>query len=195
MARASPSACSTQRSAGSSPGVVDKSRRATSAQSARRTPGSTARRWAPPRLRKHGSSSTSCADEGRRVGGRRGPADPRRRVREVTAVSVGSPLCRSIELRVLLAFDYDGHPRVVAPYCHGHDRKDAEVLRAIQVGGTSRSGGFGFGKLWLVSKMRNVRKANRRALRAERFELQPRRPRDPADPLPDLKRATEALSA
>lgn len=62
-----------------------------------------------------------------------------------------------IRTRTLLAFDYDGQPRIVAPYCHGVTKHGAEVLRAIQVGGASRSGGFGFGKLWHVAKMQNVR--------------------------------------
>ncbi|HZS41377.1 MAG TPA: hypothetical protein VFF06_31325 [Polyangia bacterium] len=66
-------------------------------------------------------------------------------------------LCRAIRSRTLLEFDYDGHHRVVAPYCHGVTRKRAQVLRAIQVGGTSRSGGFGFGKLWHVEKIENLR--------------------------------------
>jgi hypothetical protein len=44
---------------------------------------------------------------------------------------------------------------VVAPYCHGLG-KGGEVLRAVQVRGESRSGGFGFGKLWNVARMRDV---------------------------------------
>ena len=67
-----------------------------------------------------------------------------------------SLICQAIERRTLLEFDYDGHRRVVAPYCHGVTRKQVEVLRAIQVGGSSRSGGFGFGKLWHVDKMQNL---------------------------------------
>jgi hypothetical protein len=66
-------------------------------------------------------------------------------------------VCRAIETLCLLELEYDGHPRVVAPYVHGWTRNGDEVLRAIQVGGTSRSGGFGFGKLWRVDKMRNLR--------------------------------------
>jgi hypothetical protein len=66
-------------------------------------------------------------------------------------------LCRAIRSRTLLEFDYDRKPRVVAPYCHGVTHKNVEVLRAIQVGGASGSGGFGFGKLWHVAKMQNVR--------------------------------------
>lgn len=68
-----------------------------------------------------------------------------------------SPLCRAIRSRTLLEFDYDGQPRIVAPYCHGVTKQTVEVLRAIQVGGASRSGAYGFGKLWHVAKIRNVR--------------------------------------
>ena len=66
-------------------------------------------------------------------------------------------LCEAIAMRKLLAFTYDGHPRVVASYCHGFTRAGDESLRAVQVRGTSRSGHFSGGKLWTVSKMRLVR--------------------------------------
>ncbi len=66
-------------------------------------------------------------------------------------------LCEAVGTRKLLAFTYEGHARVVAPYCHGFTRLDDEVLRAVQLRGSSRSGHFGRGKLWTVSKMRLVR--------------------------------------
>jgi hypothetical protein len=66
-------------------------------------------------------------------------------------------LCQAIQERKLLAFTYDGHARVVAPYGHGVTRLGDEVLRAVQVRGSSRSGRFGSGKLWTVAKMRLVR--------------------------------------
>jgi hypothetical protein len=66
-------------------------------------------------------------------------------------------LCEAIAMRKLLAFTYEGHARVVAPYCHGFTRLHDEVLRAVQLRGSSRSGNFGSGKLWTVSKMRLVR--------------------------------------
>ena len=66
-------------------------------------------------------------------------------------------ICRAIASRTLLEFDYDGRHRIVAPYCHGTLKKEVEALRAIQVGGTSRSSRFGIGKLWHVDKMTNVR--------------------------------------
>lgn len=66
-------------------------------------------------------------------------------------------LCEAIATRKLLAFTYEGHPRVVAPYCHGFTRAGDESLRAVQVRGSSRSGRFATGKLWTISKMRLVR--------------------------------------
>lgn len=66
-------------------------------------------------------------------------------------------ICRAIRDKRLLRFDYNGQPRVVEPYCYGLSTHDAEVLRAIQVGGASRSGKFGFGKLWTVAQMTDVR--------------------------------------
>jgi hypothetical protein len=53
----------------------------------------------------------------------------------------------------VLEFEYDGLHRVVEPYCHGISSRGVEVLRAVQVGGASRSGGLGFGKLWSVAKI------------------------------------------
>ncbi len=66
-------------------------------------------------------------------------------------------ICAAIRDRVLLEFDYDGLHRVVAPYCHGLT-KSGEALRAIQVHGDSHSRGLGFGKLWTVEKMLNLRR-------------------------------------
>jgi hypothetical protein len=73
-------------------------------------------------------------------------------------------ICRAISQRRKLTFDYKGLRRVVAPYCYGVSARDAEVLRAIQVGGASSSGNFGFGKLWTVSEM------SRLELSEEHFE-------------------------
>lgn len=66
---------------------------------------------------------------------------------------VAERICKAIvDLRVL-KFDYQGQPRVVKPYCYGVSPKNNELLRAIQVRGSSTSSGFGFGKLWTVSQM------------------------------------------
>ncbi len=66
-------------------------------------------------------------------------------------------LCEAITTKTLLAFTYEGHPRVLAAYCHGFTRAGDEALRAVQLRGTSSSGHFASGKLWTVSKMRLVR--------------------------------------
>jgi hypothetical protein len=71
-------------------------------------------------------------------------------------------LCEAIATKTLLALTYEGHPRVVAPYSHGFTRAGDEVLRAVQLRGSSRSGHFAGGKLWTVSKMRLVRTLDER---------------------------------
>lgn len=78
-----------------------------------------------------------------------------------TISSLEQRICRAIRHRRLLLFDYDGQPRVVAPYCYGISNKEnKELLRAIQVGGKSNSGKFGFGKLWTVARMTDLRVAD-----------------------------------
>jgi hypothetical protein len=71
--------------------------------------------------------------------------------------SVLELLCQAIAKRKRLAFTYERHVRVVESYCHGFTRAGSEVLRAVQVRGSSRSGHFDGGKLWTVSKMRLAR--------------------------------------
>ena len=66
-------------------------------------------------------------------------------------------ICEAIGAQRMLEFDYGGYHRVVQPYCHGFTRTGAETLRAVQVSSDSRSGGRGFGKLWTVAKMQNLR--------------------------------------
>ncbi|HXI55455.1 MAG TPA: hypothetical protein VNO55_05320 [Polyangia bacterium] len=68
-------------------------------------------------------------------------------------------ICEAIRAKRMLEFDYDGHHRVVQPYCHGFTRKGAETLRAVQVNAGGRSGGRGYGKLWTVAKVQNLRVA------------------------------------
>lgn len=68
-----------------------------------------------------------------------------------------SLICEAIRKRALLEFQYHGRPRVVAPYCHGISTRDVEVLRAVQVRGSSASGGFGTGKLWAVAEITRLR--------------------------------------
>jgi hypothetical protein len=68
-------------------------------------------------------------------------------------------ICEAIRKRALLEFHYDGRLRVVAPYCCGVSTRDTDVLRAIQVRGSSASG-KGFGKLWTIDKMVDVHALN-----------------------------------
>ncbi len=70
-----------------------------------------------------------------------------------------SPICEAIARHAGLSFEYDGLPRTVEPYCYGTNSKNNELVRAIQVGGKSRSGAMRStsGKLWSVAKMKNAR--------------------------------------
>jgi hypothetical protein len=68
-----------------------------------------------------------------------------------------SLICAAIRSRSRLQFRYEGLDRVVEPYCHGISTRDVEVVRAIQIRGSSNSRGFGFGKLWAVAKMMDLR--------------------------------------
>jgi hypothetical protein len=82
-----------------------------------------------------------------------------------SAMSSRAPICAAIATSVLIEFDYKGEHRVVAPYCHGTSTRGGEVLRGAQLerpNSTSKSGNFGFGKLWFVSEMQNVRVTSER---------------------------------
>jgi hypothetical protein len=72
-------------------------------------------------------------------------------------IVVAGVVCEAIRTRSRLEFDYKGRHRIVEPYCHGVSTRDAEVLRAVQVGGQSSSGGLGLGKLWYVDDIVNPR--------------------------------------
>ncbi|HEY5759575.1 MAG TPA: hypothetical protein VIU34_27330 [Steroidobacter sp.] len=73
------------------------------------------------------------------------------------ASAPGDTISEAIRRRALLQFHYDDHFRVVAPYCFGLSTRDIDSLRAVQVRGSSSSNALGFGKLWTVSKMRDLR--------------------------------------
>jgi hypothetical protein len=64
-------------------------------------------------------------------------------------------VCRAIRQLCVLEFVYDGKRRIVAPYCHGISHKGNPSLRAVQIGGQGT--GFGFGKMWTIADMTNVR--------------------------------------
>jgi hypothetical protein len=73
-----------------------------------------------------------------------------------TGAARANVICEAIRKRALLEFKYHGRHRVVQPYCHGVSTRDVEMLRAIQVRGSSSSNGFGFGKLWIVADMADL---------------------------------------
>jgi hypothetical protein len=72
-------------------------------------------------------------------------------------MTVASQIRTAIAALRRLIFEYGGHIRVVDPYCYGIGPRGNELMRAIQVAGTSASGGFGFGKLWNLADMQHVR--------------------------------------
>jgi hypothetical protein len=66
-------------------------------------------------------------------------------------------ICDAIRRRLLLEFQYNGRLRVVAPYCHGVSTRGVELLRAVQVRGSSSTGFSRAGKLWTIAEMVNLR--------------------------------------
>jgi hypothetical protein len=78
-----------------------------------------------------------------------------------------SLICDAIRTRSLLEFRYHGLVRLVAPYCHGFSPRGTEILRAVQIGGSSSSGGFGFGKLWFVADIVGPRLIGKRFVPAD----------------------------
>jgi hypothetical protein len=66
-------------------------------------------------------------------------------------------ICKAIRKRALLEFVYHNRRRVVAPYCCGASSRGGDVLRAVQVRGGSASGGMGFGKLWTIAEIADLR--------------------------------------
>ncbi len=69
-------------------------------------------------------------------------------------------LVAAINEHLVLAFDYEGHPRVVIPTAYGRNHRGNDVLRAKQIGGTSRSRAVpsvGAPPTFTVSEMRGVR--------------------------------------
>jgi hypothetical protein len=74
-----------------------------------------------------------------------------------TQFDATSVICKAIQRRLCLEFHYHDRLRVVEPYCIGVSTRGTEVLRAVQVRGLSSSGGYKFGKLWVVADMVNPR--------------------------------------
>ena len=74
-------------------------------------------------------------------------------------MTTSSVICEAIRTHTLLEFHYHGHLRVVAPYCFGVSTRSSDVLRAIQIRGSSSSGKVGrpLGKLWTVGEIVGLR--------------------------------------
>lgn len=66
---------------------------------------------------------------------------------------MNSVICTAIAKRLRISFHYQGHPRIVDPYCHGISTAGNEVLRGYQVGGTSSSGNTLGWRLFETSQM------------------------------------------
>lgn len=63
-------------------------------------------------------------------------------------------ICAAIHERMLICFEYDGHPRVVVPAAFGsHASTGNLVLRGYQVGGSSSTRTPPLWNLFLVEKM------------------------------------------
>jgi hypothetical protein len=79
---------------------------------------------------------------------------------KASAKDAGATITEAIGRRSLLQFRYGNHVRVVAPYCFGVSTRGEDVLRAVQIRGASSSNAMGFGKLWTVSKILDLRMLN-----------------------------------
>ena len=69
-------------------------------------------------------------------------------------------VCKTIQRRVLLEFQYHERHRVIAPYYHDVSTRGLELLRTVQVRGSSSSGFSRAGKLWNVAEMENAHITN-----------------------------------
>jgi len=66
-------------------------------------------------------------------------------------------ICKAIENKNLLEFNYKGYYRVVEPFTFGINTKDNEVLSAFQVKGESESGNRPMWRLFDLEKIENMR--------------------------------------
>ncbi len=65
-------------------------------------------------------------------------------------------ICSAIENRQVLAFNYDGYPRVVEPHAYGLSKTGKDMLRAYQVAGESKSDPTLGWRPFLVKKIKNL---------------------------------------
>ena len=73
-------------------------------------------------------------------------------------------IIEAIRSRRLLAFVYNGTPRIVEPHTYGRDKWHREMLCAYQVQGVSRSGDAHGWRTFVVDEMSHAR------LEAQRFD-------------------------
>lgn len=70
-------------------------------------------------------------------------------------------ICSAIRNHQYIEFHYDGHPRKVIPFAYGsHVTTHNQVMRGLQVAGSSSSGKFDFPKLFEVNKITQLRVLN-----------------------------------
>jgi len=66
-------------------------------------------------------------------------------------------ICTAIQNHNYIEFQYEGHARKVIPYAHGnHATTRNNVMRGLQVAGSSASGKFDFPKLFEIDKITNL---------------------------------------
>ena len=71
-------------------------------------------------------------------------------------------ICEAIRNRAVLEFYYDGQNRIVEPHAHGLSTAGNNVLRCYQIEGGSISGKVPGWKLMDVSKIKSLKKTERR---------------------------------
>ena len=71
---------------------------------------------------------------------------------------MNNEICEAIENKKVIEFFYEGHKRIVEPYCYGiHKTTGNEVFCAYQIGGYSSSEKTPYWRIYIVSKMLGIR--------------------------------------
>src|SRR3954471_2959994 len=78
-----------------------------------------------------------------------------------TVINADRCIRRAIFERRMLAFEYDGKPRLVEPHDYGR-MKDLDRVLCYQVGGESNSGKLPAWRLFEVSRMVNLKLSDQR---------------------------------
>ena len=63
-------------------------------------------------------------------------------------------ICAAIRNRAVIAFNYNGKPRIVEPHCHGLSVAGKELIRGYQVGETPQDGQYW--RLFDVARMSDL---------------------------------------